>query len=290
MLAFFNKFGKHTLLMCTIISTGIILIVFTVISIHGFQSVPGSGFSLLSQVWNPVEGKFGMMSMIYGTTIVTLLALFIAVPTGIFSAILISEFLPIRYRIPVKSSLEILAGIPSIIYGLIGVALLSVWIGNIFELTTGRTLLTGGVILAIMILPIIITLTDDALNNVPAHYREAAYGLGHYKHEVILGSLIPMAKADIIGGVLLGLGRAMGETMAMMLVIGSIDRIPDPFYNILVPGQTITSKLGREITESVFGSLHFNSMIFMGLMLMIAVFTITMIAQRTIKFGGRLYE
>lgn len=285
-----NKTGKNAVLASTIISTAIILIVFVVIGLQGFSAVSGAGVSLFSTSWNPGVGEYGILSMIYGTMAVTALALLIAVPVGVFSAIMISEILPSRYRIAVKLSLEILAGIPSIIYGLIGVAVLSVLIGNLFELSTGRTILTGGIILAIMILPIIITLTEDAVHNVPSHYREAASGLGLYKFEVIFSTILPIAKPDIIGGILLGLGRAMGETMAMMLVIGSIDRIPDPFYNILVPGQTITSKLGREITESAFGSLHFNSMIFMGLLLMVAVFLVTIAAQRFIKPGGRLYE
>jgi len=290
MFASFSNTGKHAVLASTIISTGIILLVFIVIGMQGLSAVPDAGGTLFSVTWSPGEGKFGMLSMIYGTAAVTILALLIAVPVGVLSAVLISEILPSRFRIAVKSSLEVLAGIPSIIYGLIGVAVLSVWLGNLFDLSTGRTILAGGIILAIMILPIIITLTEDALHNVPSHYREAAAGLGLYKHEVVTGTLLPIAKPDIIGGILLGLGRAMGETMAMMLVIGSIDRIPDPFYNILVPGQTITSKLGREITESAFGSLHFNSMIFMGLLLMITVFLVTFVAQRFIKQGGRLYE
>ncbi len=290
MFASFSNTGKHAVLASTIISTGIILLVFTVTGLQGLSAIPEAGYSLLSKAWNPAEGEFGLLSMIYGTSAVTILALLIAVPVGVLSAVLISEILPSRYRVFVKSSLELLAGIPSIIYGLIGVAVLSVWLGNLLDLSTGRTVLAGGIILAIMILPIIITLTEDALHNVPSHYREAATGLGLYKHEVITGTLLPIAKPDILGGILLGLGRAMGETMAMMLVIGSIDRIPDPFYNILVPGQTITSKLGREITESAFGSVHFNSMIFMGLLLMVAVFVITFAAQRIIKPGGRLYE
>jgi len=285
-----SKAGKNAVITSTIISMAIIVIVFAVIGLQGLQAIPEAGWSLLSRSWNPGQGEYGILSMIYGTTAVTIVALLIAVPVGVLSAIVISELLPSRYRILVKSSLEVLAGIPSIIYGLLGVAVLSVLIGNLFDLSTGRTILAGGIILAIMILPIIITLTEDALQNVPSRYREAAKVLGLYNYEVMKDTILPIAKSDIIGGILLGLGRAMGETMAMMLVIGSLDRIPDPFYNILVPGQTITSKLGREIMESAFGSLHFNSMIFMGLLLMAAVFTVTIIAQRNIRFGGRLYE
>ncbi|WP_421773875.1 phosphate ABC transporter permease subunit PstC [Gracilimonas sp.] len=285
-----NRTGKSILLTSTLLSGGIIVVVFSVLLMQSLGAIQGAGLGLISTEWNPALGQFGILSMLYGTVMVTGIALLLAVPVGISCAILISEVLPSRFRIIVKSTLEVLAGIPSIIYGLIGVALFSVWIGNIFELSTGRTILTAGIILAIMILPIIITLTEEALQNVPSHYRESALALGLYKYEVITGTLLSLAKRDIVIAVLLGLGRALGETMAVMLVIGSIDRIPDPILNVFVPGQTITSKLGREITESAFGSLHFSSMIFMGFLLMIVVFAITILSQRYIKSGDRLHE
>lgn len=290
MFASASKIGKGYVLTSTLISAGVILLIIVMLVSQSWLAITQNGLSMFSTVWNPPAGQYGILSMIYGTAMVTGIAVIIAVPLGVFSAIVISEMLPRKYRISVKSLLEILAGIPSIIYGLIGVGIFSVWVGNIFDLNTGRTLFTGGIILAIMILPIIITLTEDALQNVPQYYREAATGLGLYKYEVIKSTLLPIAKPDILGGIFLGVGRALGETMAMMLVIGSIDRIPDSITNILVPGQTITSKLGREIAESAFGSLHFSSLIFLALLLMIAVLTITLVAQRYIGVGGRLYE
>ena len=201
-----------------------------------------------------------------------------------------SEILPAKARFFVKSLLELLAGIPSIVYGLIGVAFFSIWVQEVFDLQSGRTILTAGVLLAIMVLPTIITLTDDALHNVPNNYREAAKGLGLYKYEVVKDTLLPIAKPDIIGAVLLAFGRALGETMAVMLLIGSIDKIPKPFYNWLSPGQTITSKLGREIAETSFGSVHFSAMIFMGLLLFTIVLVITIVAQRVYKNKERLHE
>ncbi len=285
-----DKVGKNYVLFSTLISAGVIFMILLMLLIYSWEAITQNGWQLFTTVWNPPAGQFGIASMLYGTVAVTVIAVALAVPIGLMSAIMISEILPGRYRVMVKSLLELLAGIPSIIYGLIGVAFFSLWIGNIFELDTGRTILTGGILLAIMILPIIITLSEDAIHNVPDIYREAAFGLGLYRHEVIFSTLLPIARADIAGAVLLGLGRAMGETMAVMLVIGSIDRIPSPVFNTLVPGQTITSKLGREITESAFGSVHFSSMIFMGLMLLIIVLGITLIAQRFIKLRSRLYE
>jgi len=287
---FSEKAGKSYVFASTLLSTAILFMILLMLLLFSWEAITQQGLQLFTSVWNPPAGKYGITSMMYGTAAVTIIAVALAVPLGILTAIMISEILPAKYRLVVKSLLELLAGIPSIIYGLIGVAFFSLWIGNIFELETGRTILAGGVLLAIMILPIIITLTEDALHNIPSTYREAAFSLGLYRHEVVASTLLPIAKYDIVGGVLLGLGRAMGETMAVMLVIGSIDRIPDPFFNTLVPGQTITSKLGREIADSAFGSLHFSSMIFMGFILLLIVLMITLAAQRTINLNGRLYE
>jgi len=182
-----------------------------------------------------------------------------------------------------RSSLEILAGIPSIVYGLIGVAFLSIWIADIFNLQTGRLILTAGILLAVMILPTILSLTEDAISNVPDQYKENAHALGLYRYEVIKEAILPQAKADITGAVLLSLGRALGETMAVMLVIGSIDRLPDPIYNVLSSGQTITSKLGREVGESAFGSTHFSVLVFMSLILVALSLLLTIMSQTFLR-------
>lgn len=290
MSAYTSKAGKGYIISSTIISMVIILLILGVLFFSSYDAIHGVGWRLFTLKWNPPHTQFGILPMLYGSLVVTVISLVIAVPLGIFTAIFTSEILHPKYRIYVKSFLELLAGIPSIIYGLIGVAFFSVWVDELFHLQSGRTIFTAAILLSIMILPTIITLCDDAIHHVPQKYREAAKGLGLYKHEVIITSVLPIAKTDIIGAVLLALGRALGETMAVMLVIGSIDKIPTPFYNLLTPGQTVTSKLGREIAESAFGSLHFNVMIFMGMILLIIVLALTFIARRYVKSGQRLYE
>jgi phosphate ABC transporter permease protein PstC len=202
----------------------------------------------------------------------------------------LSEILPVKYRIIAKSSIELLAGIPSIIYGLIGIAVLCVWTGDLFHLSSGRMILSAGILLGMMILPTIITLCDDAFKNVPAKYREAAYGLGLTKYELIRSTILPISKPDVAGAILLATGRALGETMAVLLVIGSIDKIPQPLYNFLAPSQTMTSKIGRELAESSFGSVHFSALIAMGLLLLIFVLLITFIAQFYFVSEERLHE
>jgi phosphate ABC transporter permease protein PstC len=285
-----RRTGKTLVFTSTLISTGIILLILTVLLINSWDAVSQLGWGLFSLRWDPAAGQFGILSMLYGSLMVTAIALMIAVPLGLACAVYLSEILDDKHRFYVKSLLELLAGIPSIIYGLIGVAYFSVWIGNLFALQSGRTILTAGLLLAIMVLPTIITLSDDALHNVPQKYREAAKGLGLYRYEVIKGAVLPLAKSDITGAVLLALGRTLGETMAVMLVIGSIDKIPQPIFNILVPGQTITSKLGREIEEAAFGSLHFSTLIFMGLLLLVIVLVLTALAQHFFNSEQSLYE
>lgn len=285
-----NKIGKSYVMTSALISAAVVLLISITLLINSWDAITNVGWGLFSFNWNPSIQEFGILPMIYGTIAVTLIALVIAVPLGIFTAIFTSEILPTKYRLSIKSILELLAGIPSIIYGLIGIAFFSIWVQDIFDLQSGRTILTAGILLGIMILPTVITLTDDALQNVPSSYREASKGLGLYKYEVIKNSILPIAKSDIIGAILLAFGRALGETMAVMLVIGSIDKIPDSIFNWLNPGQTITSKLGREIAESSYGSTHFSTMIFMGLILFVFVLLLTFFAQKKFSHSNRLYE
>ena len=274
-----NKIGKGYIIASTAISATTALLIVIVLLLNSWDAISDIGWQLFSLKWHPPARQFGILPMLFGTMSVTLIALFLAVPLGIATAIFTSEILPGKYRFILKSLLELLAGIPSIIYGLIGIAFFSIWIQKLYGLQSGRTIFTASILLAIMILPTIITLVDDALHHVPKKYREAAKGLGLYKYEVVKNMLLPIAKPDILGAVLLALGRALGETMAVMLVIGSIDKIPKPFFNWLSPGQTITSKLGREIAESSFGSVHFSAMIFMGLILLLIVLSLTIAAQ-----------
>ncbi|WP_034924655.1 phosphate ABC transporter permease subunit PstC [Gillisia sp. CAL575] len=291
MLGSTNKIGKYYVYGSTLISAFIVFLIFTILLINSWDAISIIGLDLLSFKWNAATGEFGILPMLFGTFVVTFISLLIAVPLGIYTAIFTSEILPSKYRFVVKSLLELLAGIPSIIFGLIGIAFFSIWIQDIFNLQSGRTILTAGILLSIMILPTIITLTDDAFHHIPDKYRESAKGLGLYKFEIIKEILIPIAKPDLKAAILLAFGRALGETMAVMLVIGSIDKIPEPIYNWLSPGQTITSKLGREIAETSFGSVHFSAMIFMGLLLFILVLILTILSQNSLKSSnGRLYE
>lgn len=259
-----------------------ILIVGTILLTLLIQSVPvlvADNANLIGTKWNPSEEQFGILPMLFGSVFVMLIAVLIAFPIGLMAAVYIAETRSSKLRRILKSVLEILAGIPSIVYGLIGVAYLNIWIADLFDLQSGRIILTAGILLGIMILPTFLTLTEDAISAVPVKYRENAKSLGLYRHEVFLSIILPKAKSGIAGAGLLALGRALGETMAVMLVIGSLDRLPSPLFNPLSSGQTITSKLGREVTESAFGSPHFSALVFMGLLLVLITILLT-IASR----------
>jgi phosphate transport system permease protein len=218
---------------------------------------------------------YGALPMIFGSLMVTGLALFFVLPFALGAAILTSEFLPSRARLWVKAMMELLAGIPGIIYGLIGVSLLTSWVQQGFNLIDGNTLLTAGIILAVMIMPTIMTLAEDSLHGVPGEFRQAALSLGMTRWQMIRGAVLPHALPGIAGAVFLGLGRAMGETIAVMLVIGGLDRIPTPWTDIFSPGQSIASKLGREAAESIGSGLQWNAMIGLGLVLFLLVVTVT---------------
>ncbi|MEP3889849.1 MAG: phosphate ABC transporter permease subunit PstC [Hellea sp.] len=259
-----------------------ILIVGVILLTLVFQSGPvmfAENTGLFGTRWNPNEGVYGVIPMVFGSIFVMLIATLIAFPTGLMTAIYISETRSSKLRRLFKSTLEVLAGIPSIVYGLIGVAYLNRWVANIFDLQSGRVILTAGILLGIMILPTFLTLAEDAISAVPMRFRENAKSLGLYRHEVFGSAIFPQARNGIAGAGLLALGRALGETMAVMLVIGSLDRLPSPLFNPLSSGQTITSKLGREVGESAFGSIHFSALVFMSLILVVITITLTILSH-----------
>ena len=267
-------------LMSALVSSSLIIIILGTLIIQSGPALFGQDLHLFSTTWNPSNSQYGIIPMVFGTLFVMCIAMALALPLGILSAIYIAETRSDRLRRVLKSSLEVLAGIPSIVYGLIGVAYLSLWVADGFDLQTGRVILTAGLLLALMILPTIMTLSEDAISSVPREFRENAASLGLYKYEVIKNIILPIAKADIAGASLLALGRALGETMAVMLVIGSLDRLPSPLFNALSSSQTITSKLGREISETAFGSTHFSVLVFMSLILVSFTLILTLAAQK----------
>ncbi|MDQ6861398.1 MAG: phosphate ABC transporter permease subunit PstC, partial [Verrucomicrobiota bacterium] len=241
--------------------------------------------------WFYRANVYGALPMIYGTLTVAVIALLLAEPIALGAAIFTSEFLSDRARLAVKIVIELLAGVPSVVYGLIGILLLRNWIYDLFarfDPLSGDTLLTAGVLLGVMILPTIMTLADDALRSVPANQRAAARGLGLTASETVFAVALPQAARGLLAALLLGLGRALGETIAVFLVVGRQDNhLP---ANILSPrawleaGQTLSSKLGGSETNIAYGDpLHWGAMVGLALIMMTMVLAVTMTGARQRK-------
>jgi phosphate transport system permease protein len=253
------------------------------------------GFSFLYEdVWNPVTEQFGAIAPIYGTIVTSLIAMLIAVPVGLFISLFLTELCPMWLRRPIGIAIELLAGIPSIIYGIWGLFVFAPFlqqtlqpflidtlgelpgIGMLFAGPPyGIGILTAGLILAIMVLPFITSISRDVFEAVPPVLKEAAYGVGCTTWEVVRYVVLPYARVGVIGGVMLGLGRALGETMAVTFVIGNAHRIAG---SILAPGTTISATIANEFTEAV-GDLYTSSLIALGLILFVITFIVLAIAR-----------
>ncbi|MEI7804104.1 MAG: phosphate ABC transporter permease subunit PstC [Hyphomicrobiales bacterium] len=253
------------------------------------------GFSFLwEEQWNPVTEKFGALAPIYGTIVTSFIAMLIAVPVGLLIAVFLTELCPMWLRRPIGIAIELLAGIPSIIYGIWGLFIFAPFLqqtlqpflisvfGDIPVLSTlfagppyGIGVLTAGLILAIMVLPFVTSISRDVFDAVPPVLKEAAYGLGCTTWEVVRHVVLPFTRVGVIGGVMLGLGRALGETMAVTFVIGNAHRISG---SILAPGTTISATIANEFTEAV-GALYTSSLIALGLILFVITFTVLAIAR-----------
>lgn len=258
-----------------LIASGTIFIMFVSLVIESVPVFKTRGVSFLwGTDWFAGEA-YGALPMIFGSLMVTGLAVVMVLPFALGSAILTSEFLNGRLRLMVKAAMELLAGVPGIIYGLMGIALLTVWVRDVFGLIDGNTLFTAGLLLAVMILPTVMTLSEDALRAVPGEFRDTALSLGLTRIETILKVVVPQALPGLAGAVFLGLGRAMGETIAVMLVIGGIDRIPQPWFNVFAPGQSIPSKIGREAAEALGFDVQWSALIALGLVLFVMVMMLT---------------
>ncbi len=253
----------------------------------------GLGF-LTTQRWNPVTEVFGGLAPIYGTIVTSLIAMLIAVPVGLMIALFLTELCPPLLRRPIGITVELLAGIPSIIYGIWGLFVFAPFLqqyvqpyliaafDNVPILSTlfagpayGIGMLTAGLILAIMVLPFITSISRDVFEAVPPVLKEAAYGVGCTTWEVFRSVVLPYTRVGVIGGVMLALGRALGETMAVTFVIGNAHRIS---ASILAPGTTISATIANEFTEAV-GDIYTSSLIALGLILFVITFIVLAAAR-----------
>ena len=249
---------------------------------------------LTHEIWNPVTDQFGALAPLYGTVITSLIAMLIAVPLAFGIAVFLTETCPLWLRGPISSAIELLAAVPSIVFGIWGLFVLAPllqhsvqpwlidtlgdlpWIGKLFRGPPyGIGLMTAGFVLAVMVLPFITSVMREVFLATPRSLKEAAYGLGATQWEVIWDVVLSNARAGIVGGIMLGLGRALGETMAVTFVVGNAHRIST---SLLAPGTTISASIANEFTEAV-GALYTSSLIALGLLLFVLTFTIIAAAR-----------
>jgi phosphate transport system permease protein len=259
----------------------------------GWPALSQFGLSFLtSSTWDPVAGVFGAAPAVFGTIVTSIIALIIATPLALGAAIFLAEFAPSWLRQPVAFLVDLLAAIPSVVYGLwgvfvlvpllrqyvmpfisetLGLGRLALFSGPVY----GNSVLAGGVILAIMVLPYIAAVSREVLLAVPRSQREAALALGATRWETIVGAVLPYARVGIFGGIILGLGRALGETMAVTMVIGNTHDISASLFH---PGYTMASLIANEFSEAT-GDLHLSALMAVGLVLFVITLIVNAIAR-----------
>ena len=240
------------------------------------------GEFLFGTHWLPISDppKFGIVPLLLGSVYVTIGAIVICVPVGVGTAMFIAEVAPPFLKHVLKSLVEILASIPSVVLGFIGIVWLSPFLKKTFELPTGMCGLTGSLLLAFMALPTIISISEDAIVGVPRTYKEAAFGLGATKWQTLWRIILPAASSGIIAGVMLGIGRVIGETMVVMMVTGNSPVVPK---FILEPLRTLTATIAGEMGETVSGSEHYFALFAVGLVLFIITFIINFTADSFLR-------
>ena len=286
-------FGAATLLMAALAGVVVSL------AIGGWPAFRAFGFGFLtSTTWNPVTEVYGAAAPIVGTLITSFLALLIAFPIAIGVAVFLVEFCPQRIARPLAIAVELLAGIPSIVYGMWGLFVFAPWFaaevqmplmmaapeGSIWEtlfagIPNGANILTASIILAIMILPYMAAVLRELLLTVPGHMREAAYGIGATPFEVVRRVILPFIGRGITGVIMLGLGRALGETMAVTFIIGNSHNFPTSLF---ASGSTIASTIANEFTEAT-GELHTSALIALGFVLFVITFAVLAFARLLLR-------
>jgi len=240
---------------------------------------------LSGATWAPtaVEPLYGIFPLIVGTLLVTIGAMVFAVPLSIGCAIYISELASPRVKQVLKPAVELLAGIPSVVYGFFGLIVLTSFIRVTFDLPTGETWLAASVLLGIMALPTIISVSEDAISSVPHEYKEGSLAIGATRWQTISLVLVPAALSGIAAAIILGVGRAIGETMAVLMVAGNAAIIPEPIWNILSPLRTLTATLGIEMGEVSVGSDHYRALFGVAVVLLIITLIINLIAAAILR-------
>lgn len=236
---------------------------------------------LLSTRWYPIEDYYGIVPLIGGTIIVTIGAGLFAIPIGLCTAIFISEVSPRWARDILKPLVEALGGIPSVVLGFLGILILAPYIRRILDLPTGLSALGGSILLGLIALPTIVSVAEDALDSVPRTYRDGALALGATEWQTIWRVTLPAARSGVLTAIMLGLGRALGETMAVMMVTGNAAVLPIKIDSLFQPVRTMTATIAAEMGEVAKGSTHYHVLFFIGVILFLISLGINITASQT---------
>jgi len=235
--------------------------------------------SLISGRWYPIEGYFGLLPLIGGSLVVTAGAAMIAIPFGLGTAIYIAEIAPRWARELLKPLIELLGGLPSVMLGFLGILVLTSWVRTTLDLPTGLTAFTGALLLGGIAIPTIVSVAEDALDAVPRSYREAGLALGATNWQTIWRVTLPAARSGVLTAIMLGLGRAIGETMAVMMVTGNAPVVPTGLGALFHPARTMTATIAAEMGEVANGSVHYHVLFLIGIVLFLISLAVNLTAS-----------
>src|SRR5688572_11255920 len=238
--------------------------------------------SLLNIRWYPIEEYFGILPLITGSLIITLGAALIAVPLGIGTAVYISEIAPRWMREILKPLVELLGGLPSVVLGFLGILIVSPYLRVLLDLPTGLTAFTGSLLLGAIAVPTVVSVAEDALDSVPRAYREGAWALGATRWQTIWRVTLPAARSGVLTAIMLGIGRAIGETMTVMMVTGNAPRIPASLNSLFLPVRTMTATIAAEMGEVANGSSHYHVLFMIGIVLFLIAFVVNLTASAVV--------
>ena len=282
--------GRATLLAFTFVSVVAVLLMFVFIigkARHFFllgdltESFSRLGQFLAGKGWYPTREppEFGGLSLIIGSVYVTVVALLFAVPVGLMAAMFLSDIAPFTVRQFFKPIIELLAAIPSVAYGFFAVLVVAPWLQNTFGFTTGVNVYNAGLLLGVMAVPTIISVAEDALSAVGRERREASYGLGATRAETLIKVVLPAARSGIVAAVLLGMMRAVGETMVVLMAAGMAAQVPSPWWDLSQSVRPITATIAQEMGETSQDTPHFYALFALGLLLLLFTFLLNLISE-----------
>lgn len=234
---------------------------------------------LFGSRWYPIDKYFGVLPLITGSILVTVGAILIAIPFGVGTAVFLSEFAPLWLKNLLKPIIEILAGLPSVVLGFLGIQIVAPFFRRFLDLPTGLTAFTGAVLLALISIPTIVSIAEDALNTVPPSYRQGALALGATGWQTVWGVTVPAARSGLLTAVMLGIGRSIGETMAVMMVTGNAPMLPAGLNALFLPARTMTATIASEMGEVATGSPHYHVLFFIGIILFVISLIVNVVAS-----------